>query len=97
MSWVTGVAVAAGLVLSGCTIPVDDATADPAAAAPSTGVPAPALTGRTVFLDPGHSGANYASIGGQVPTGRGGVKDCQTTGTGTDAGSGTGRADEDAS
>ena len=44
------------------------------------------LAGRTVFLDPGHSGANDASITRQVPTGRGCTKDCGTTGTSTDGG-----------
>lgn len=47
---------------------------------------APSLAGRIVFLDPGHNGANDASINRQVPTGRGGTKVCQTTGTTTDAG-----------
>ncbi len=36
-----------------------------------------------VFLDPGHSGANDSSITRQVTNGRGGTKDCQTTGTST--------------
>jgi N-acetylmuramoyl-L-alanine amidase len=44
-------------------------------AAPAT------IAGRIVFLDPGHNGANDASIGRQVPTGRGGTKDCQASGT----------------
>jgi N-acetylmuramoyl-L-alanine amidase len=35
-------------------------------------------TGATVFLDPGHSGLFDASMTRQVPTGRGGTKDCQT-------------------
>jgi N-acetylmuramoyl-L-alanine amidase len=39
-----------------------------------------------VFLDPGHNGANDATITRQVPTGRGGTKDCQASGTTTDAG-----------
>jgi len=39
-----------------------------------------------VFLDPGHNGANDASINRQVPTGRGGTKECQTTGTTTGGG-----------
>ena len=39
-----------------------------------------------VFLDPGHNGANDASLTKQVPTGRGGTKDCQTSGTATDDG-----------
>ncbi|MGC2653090.1 MAG: Rv3717 family N-acetylmuramoyl-L-alanine amidase [Mycobacterium sp.] len=44
---------------------------------------APNIAGMAVFLDPGHSGANDASITRQVPNGRGGTKDCQTTGTAT--------------
>jgi N-acetylmuramoyl-L-alanine amidase len=47
---------------------------------------ASSVAGRIVFLDPGHNGANDASISRQVPTGRGGTKDCQTTGTTTDSG-----------
>lgn len=39
-----------------------------------------------VFLDPGHNGSNDASISKQVPTGRGGTKDCQASGTSTDDG-----------
>jgi N-acetylmuramoyl-L-alanine amidase len=39
-----------------------------------------------VFLDPGHNGANDASISRQVPTGRGGTKDCQASGTSADDG-----------
>ena len=44
---------------------------------------APSIAGLAVFLDPGHSGSNDASITRQVPNGRGGTKDCQTTGTAT--------------
>ncbi len=44
---------------------------------------APGIAGMAVFLDPGHSGANDASLTRQVPNGRGGTKDCQTTGTAT--------------
>ena len=44
------------------------------------------VAGMIVFLDPGHNGANDASITRQVPTGRGGTKDCQASGTSTDAG-----------
>jgi N-acetylmuramoyl-L-alanine amidase len=47
---------------------------------------APDVAGRIVFLDPGHNGANDGSINRQVPTGRGGTKDCQTSGTATDGG-----------
>ena len=39
-----------------------------------------------VFLDPGHNGANDASITRQVPNGRGGTKDCQASGTAADDG-----------
>lgn len=44
------------------------------------------VAGMIVFLDPGHNGANDASMTRQVPTGRGGTKDCQTSGTATDGG-----------
>ena len=44
------------------------------------------IAGKIVFLDPGHNGANDASINQQVTNGRGGTKNCQTTGTSTDAG-----------
>jgi N-acetylmuramoyl-L-alanine amidase len=54
--------------------------ATPASAAPAN------IAGMIVFLDPGHNGANDASISKQVPTGRGGTKDCQTSGTSTDDG-----------
>jgi N-acetylmuramoyl-L-alanine amidase len=50
-------------------------------------VAAPAnIAGMIVFLDPGHNGANDASLTKQVPTGRGGTKDCQTSGTSTNSG-----------
>jgi N-acetylmuramoyl-L-alanine amidase len=62
------------------------ATAAPAPSTPNaTAVPAN-IAGKIVFLDPGHNGANDGSIGRQVPTGRGGTKDCQTGGTSTDGG-----------
>ncbi len=38
------------------------------------------VAGMTVFLDPGHNGSNDSSITRQVPDGRGGTKDCETTG-----------------
>ena len=44
------------------------------------------IAGMVVFIDPGHNGANDASITRQVPTGRGGTKDCQTSGTSTNSG-----------
>jgi N-acetylmuramoyl-L-alanine amidase len=46
----------------------------------------PDLAGTTVFLDPGHGGRYDASMTRQVPTGRGGTKDCQTAGASTDSG-----------
>ena len=69
---VVGVLVAA----TTATIP---ATA-PVWAAPSN------IAGMVVFIDPGHNGANDASISRQVPTGRGGTKDCQASGTSTNNG-----------
>ncbi|WP_228003088.1 N-acetylmuramoyl-L-alanine amidase [Nocardia australiensis] len=55
----------------------------PAAAVPDPASPemATKLAGRTVFLDPGHQGANHSeNLSRQVNDGRGGTKDCQTTG-----------------
>ncbi|MFY9918993.1 MAG: Rv3717 family N-acetylmuramoyl-L-alanine amidase [Mycobacterium sp.] len=44
------------------------------------------IEGMSVFLDPGHGGANDASMTSQVTNGRGDTKDCGTTGTSTDDG-----------
>jgi N-acetylmuramoyl-L-alanine amidase len=44
------------------------------------------LAGNMIVLDPGHGAAADGPLGRQVPNGRGGTKDCQTTGTATDAG-----------
>jgi N-acetylmuramoyl-L-alanine amidase len=44
------------------------------------------VAGRIVFLDPGHNGANDSSINRQVSNGRGGTKECQTSGTSTNEG-----------
>jgi N-acetylmuramoyl-L-alanine amidase len=44
------------------------------------------IAGMAVFLDPGHSGVYDASMTRQVPTGRGGTKDCETSGTATNDG-----------
>ena len=56
-------------------------------AAPVTTHAAPgSIAGMIVFLDPGHNGANDASITRQVSNGRGGTKDCQASGTNTEAG-----------
>jgi N-acetylmuramoyl-L-alanine amidase len=62
--------MAAGLLVATSASAVPAATAAPAS-----------IAGRIVFLDPGHNGANDASISRQVPTGRGGTKDCQASGT----------------
>jgi N-acetylmuramoyl-L-alanine amidase len=52
------------------------ALADPASPEMAT-----KLAGKTVFLDPGHQGSNHAeNLAKQVSNGRGGTKDCQTTG-----------------
>jgi N-acetylmuramoyl-L-alanine amidase len=44
------------------------------------------IAGAAVFLDPGHNAVNDASITRQVPNGRGGTKECQTSGAATDDG-----------
>jgi N-acetylmuramoyl-L-alanine amidase len=75
MSLRVGAAMAVGLLAatSACATPQADA-------APTS------IAGMIVFLDPGHNGANDASLTKQVPTGRGGTKDCQTSGTSADDG-----------
>jgi N-acetylmuramoyl-L-alanine amidase len=55
-------------------------------AAPDSHAAPGSVAGMIVFLDPGHNGANDASMTRQVPNGRGGTKDCQTTGTATESG-----------
>lgn len=57
-----------------------------AAVIPNAGAVPSNIAGMIVFIDPGHNGANDASIGRQVTTGRGGTKDCQTSGTATNTG-----------
>lgn len=68
-----GALVVAGLLVAASTL------AAPAHAAPSN------VAGMIVFLDPGHQ-ASMAGLSRQVPTGRGGTKDCQASGTATDDG-----------
>ncbi len=68
-------AIAASVVVAASALTSPVATAAPAN-----------IAGMIVFLDPGHNGANDASISRQVPTGRGGTKDCQASGTSTDDG-----------
>jgi N-acetylmuramoyl-L-alanine amidase len=45
-----------------------------------------AIASMAVFLDPGHNAVNDASTILQVPNGRGGTKQCNTSGTATDDG-----------
>jgi N-acetylmuramoyl-L-alanine amidase len=68
-------ATAASLLIAASTFAAPPVSADPVSVA-----------GKIVFLDPGHNGANDGSISRQVPTGRGGTKNCQETGTSTDDG-----------
>src|ERR1700709_826100 len=75
MSLRVGAAMVTGLLLVASTPPVPEADAAPTS-----------IAGAIVFLDPGHNGANDASLTKQVPTGRGGTKDCQTSGTSTNDG-----------
>lgn len=63
------------MIVAASTIIIPTATAVPSS-----------IAGMVVFIDPGHNGANDASIGRQVTTGRGGTKDCQTSGTATNSG-----------
>lgn len=44
------------------------------------------IAGTAVFLDPGHNAVADASITRQVPNGRGGTKQCNTSGTTTNSG-----------
>jgi N-acetylmuramoyl-L-alanine amidase len=44
------------------------------------------IAGMAVFLDPGHSGRTDSSISRQVPNGRGGTKECNTSGAATNDG-----------
>lgn len=68
-----GAALAAGMLA------VSSGLAAPAQAAPTN------LAGKIVFLDPGHQGS-MEGLSRQVPTGRGGTKDCQAGGTSTEDG-----------
>ncbi|BBZ63952.1 Rv3717 family N-acetylmuramoyl-L-alanine amidase [Mycolicibacterium monacense] len=74
-----GAAIATSLLVAASTFATTTFAA-PASAAPAN------IAGKIVFLDPGHNGANDASISRQVPTGRGGTKDCQASGTSTEDG-----------
>jgi N-acetylmuramoyl-L-alanine amidase len=71
-------AVATGLLIAASTL---------VSPAVPVSLAAPAnIAGKIVFLDPGHNAVNDSSISRQVPTGRGGTKDCQASGTSTDDG-----------
>lgn len=69
--------VLASSVLVGGLLTVAPTEAAPKTASPKSGE----LAGKTVFLDPGHQGSAAGhDLAKQVPDGRGGKKDCQTTG-----------------
>ncbi|WP_193376507.1 N-acetylmuramoyl-L-alanine amidase, partial [Mycobacterium sp. UM_CSW] len=70
-----GIKLVVGVLVAASTAIMPTATAVPSN-----------IAGMVVFIDPGHNGSNDASIGRQVPTGRGGTKDCQTSGTSTNSG-----------
>lgn len=69
-----------GVAVMAASLIVASTLVGPAQAAPAN------IVGMIVFLDPGHNGANDASITRQVPTGRGGTKDCQASGSSTNDG-----------
>lgn len=75
MSRRVGIKTAISMLVAASTLIVPTATATPSN-----------IAGMVVFIDPGHNGANDASISRQVTTGRGGTKDCQTSGTATNSG-----------
>ncbi len=79
-----GAAIATSLLVAASTF-ATTTFATTTFAAPASAAPAN-IAGKIVFLDPGHNGANDASISRQVPTGRGGTKDCQASGTSTEDG-----------
>lgn len=68
-----------GLIALVTAIAIGMSVAPPTAAAPAN------VAGMVVFLDPGHNAINDGNSR-QVPTGRGGTKDCQTSGTTTASG-----------
>jgi N-acetylmuramoyl-L-alanine amidase len=71
--------IAAALVASvGIALPIS--SNEPSASA------APNISGAAIFLDPGHNGAYDSSMTRQVPNGRGGTKECNTTGAATSDG-----------
>lgn len=75
----TGVRLAvAAVTTAGVLVPTAALATPPAPADPDTST---TLAGKTVFLDPGHQGSDHSQdLARQVNDGRGGTKDCQTTG-----------------
>lgn len=77
----------AGQVAAGPVAPLSPAPV--ARALPGPGAGRRRLSGRTIVLNPGHNGGDFAApqqINRLVPAGRGRVKACDTTGTATDSG-----------
>lgn len=83
-TWKSGAAISAvaltALLLPAAAVadPDPDAVAETVA---QSGVSPTPLAGKKVFLDPGHQGTGHSEdLSRQVDDGRGGTKDCQTTG-----------------
>ncbi|PSR68285.1 hypothetical protein C8258_10625 [Nocardia sp. MDA0666] len=75
----TGVRLAVAAVTTAGVLAPAAALAAPAA--PADPDMSTRLAGKTVFLDPGHQGTNHSEdLDRQVNDGRGGTKECQTTG-----------------
>ncbi|WP_063010135.1 N-acetylmuramoyl-L-alanine amidase [Nocardia kruczakiae] len=75
----TGVRIAVAAVTTAGVLAPAAALAAPAA--PADPDMSTRLAGKTVFLDPGHQGTNHSEdLDRQVNDGRGGTKECQTTG-----------------
>ncbi|MBF5000027.1 N-acetylmuramoyl-L-alanine amidase [Nocardia sp. BSTN01] len=75
----TGVRLAVAAVTTAGVLAPAAALAAPAA--PAEPDMSTKLAGKTVFLDPGHQGTNHSEdLNRQVNDGRGGTKECQTTG-----------------
>ncbi|MBF6383286.1 N-acetylmuramoyl-L-alanine amidase [Nocardia farcinica] len=69
------------VITAACALALAVVGTGPAVAEPVSPEMATKLAGRTVFLDPGHQGPNHSEdLSRQVDNGRGGTKDCQTTG-----------------
>ncbi|MGX1773316.1 N-acetylmuramoyl-L-alanine amidase [Nocardia brasiliensis] len=71
----------ASAVTAAVTVTLSGLVPGTATAGPAFPEMAKKLTGKTVFLDPGHQGPGHGeNVAKQVSDGRGGMKDCQTTG-----------------